>query len=117
MVPRRIGVMNSAAGRRRDAAMRNGDSKMNVEGKRIEGRLIKNGFVLRSATVWRIVVAWMKIGVGRRLASLKVWLVKERWRTRDVMKMKLGRVIVGLIELRCCLVNLLMGKTLSDLLM
>ncbi|KAK1644504.1 hypothetical protein QYE76_062309 [Lolium multiflorum] len=32
------------------------------------------------------------------------------------MKMKLVRVIVGLIELRCCLVILLMGRILTDLL-
>jgi hypothetical protein len=117
MVSRRIGVMNSVVGKRRDAVMRNGDLKMNAAGKRIEGLQIKSGCVLRIAAVWRSIGAWMKIIVGRRPASLSVWPAKGRWQTSGAMKMKLMRVIVGHIELRCCLATLLMGKIFTDLLM
>jgi hypothetical protein len=59
----------------------------------------------------------MKIVGGKRPASLSVWLVKGRWQTSGALKTKLVCVIVGLTEPRCCLVNLLMGRTPSDRLM
>jgi hypothetical protein len=51
MVRRRIGAMNSADGKMRDAVMRNGGLKMNAAERRIEELQIKSGCDLRSAAV------------------------------------------------------------------
>jgi hypothetical protein len=79
MVPRRIGVMNNVVGKKRDVVKRNVGLKMSDEGKMIEGLQIKGGFVLRSAVARRNAIAWTKIVVGRRPASLSVWPAKGRW--------------------------------------
>jgi hypothetical protein len=51
MVPRQIDAMNSVAGKRKDAVMRNGGLKMNAAERRIEELQIKSGCDLRSAAV------------------------------------------------------------------
>jgi hypothetical protein len=106
-----IVVMNNGDGKMRGAATPTGELRMSVVVKRIGVKQIWSDSARRSDVGPRSAVDLTKTVAVKLPVSPRGWLVSGPWKISGARRKSCTHVIVGRIDLRCCLVPRLIWRT------